>query len=266
MVWIINLTVALYAMGLLHSLLGFYQKRQIFVRIALGMVTGGFASHTLLLILIGFQKRHLPLTNLSEALCFFAWCITLTFVIANFRYKTNVLGAFILPLVSVMTVSSQLLWEENHTIPPLLKSKWIYIHSTVAFLAYAAFFLTFISGVLYLIQEKELKNKRFRFLYFRLPSLQVCDDLLHRSLYVGFIFMSITILTGALWAQQAWGHFWSWDPKETASLISWGIYLFLLNYKFTAHWSCRRAAYLSIIGFISILFTFAVNWGRHTYL
>ena len=173
MFWIIAITVALYTLGVIHSLLGFYQKRQVFVRLALGMVTGGFFTHTLLLIVIGFQKRHLPLTNLSEALCFFAWCITLTFMIACFRYKTNALGAFILPLVSMMTVFSQLVWEGNHAIPPLLKSKWIYVHSTAAFLAYAAFFLTFISGLLYLIQEKELKAKRFRFLYFRLPSLQV---------------------------------------------------------------------------------------------
>jgi cytochrome c-type biogenesis protein CcsB len=266
MVWIIAVTVAFYTLGLLHSLLGFYQKRQIFVRIALGMVTAGFASHTLVLILMGFQRRHLPLTNLSEALCFFAWCITLTFMIANFRYKTNALGAFILPLVSVMTVFSQLFWEENHAIPPLLKSRWIYFHSTAAFLAYAAFFLTFVSGVLYLIQEKELKTKKFRFLYFRMPSLQVCNDLLHRSLFVGFIFMSITILTGAFWAQQAWGRFWSWEPKETASLISWAIYLVLINYRLSGGWSCRRAAYISIVGFISILLTFGVNWGRHTYL
>jgi cytochrome c-type biogenesis protein CcsB len=266
MIWIIVLTAALYTLGLFHSLLGFYQKRQVFVRIALGMVTGGFVSHTLLLVLIGFQKRHLPLTNLSEALCFFAWCITLTFMIASFRYKTNALGAFILPLVSMMTVFSQLVWEENHAIPPLLRSRWIYFHSTAAFLAYAAFFLTFVSGLLYLIQEKELKAKRFRFLYFRLPSLQVCDDMLRRSLFAGFILMSITILTGALWAQQAWGRFWSWDPKETASLISWGIYLFLINYRLSAGWRGRRAAYISIVGFISILFTFGINWGLHTYL
>jgi cytochrome c-type biogenesis protein CcsB len=266
MVWIIVLTVALYTLGLLHSLLGFYQKRKVFIRIAFWMVTCGFASHTLLLILMGFQRRHLPLTNLSEALCFFAWCITLTFMIASFRYKTNVLGAFILPLVSMMTVFSQLIWEENHSIPPLLRSKWIYFHSTVAFLAYAAFFLSFISSVLYLVQEKELKAKRFRFLYFRLPSLQVCDDMLQRSLFAGFILMSITILTGALWAQQAWGHYWSWDPKQTASLISWGIYLFLVNYRLSAGWRGKRAAYISIIGFVSILFTFGINWGLHTYL
>ena len=266
MVWILLTTVALYSLGLLHSIFGFYQKRQVFVQLALWMVGCGFVSHSIFLILLGLNRRHFPITNLSESHCFFAWCITLTFMIANGRYRINVLGAFVLPLVSVLTIISQLVWEENHAIPPLLKSKWIYFHTSVAFLAYAAFFLTFVSGVLYLIQEKELKNKKFRFLYFRLPSLQVCDELLRRSLFVGFVSMSITILTGAFWAQQAWGRFWSWDPKETASLITWAIYLLLVYYRLSSGWRGRRAAYISIVGFVSILFTFGVNWGLHTYL
>jgi cytochrome c-type biogenesis protein CcsB len=264
--WILSVTIALYSLGLLHSIFGFYQKRQIFVKIALGMVACGFVSHTLFLAWLGIARHHFPITNLSESLCFFAWCISLTFMIANFRYRINALGAFILPLVSVLTIFSQLVWEENHSIPPLLKSGWVYFHSSIAFLAYAAFFLTFISGVLYLIQENELKEKNFRFLYFRLPSLQVCDELLRRSLYVGFVSMSLTIVTGAFWAQQAWGKFWSWDPKETASLITWCIYFILVNYRLSAKWRARRAAYVSIIGFASALITFGINWGLHAYL
>jgi cytochrome c-type biogenesis protein CcsB len=264
--WILSVTIALYTLGLLHSVFGFYQKRQIFVKIALAMVASGFVCHTLFLVWLGIERWHFPITNLSESLCFFAWCISLSFMVANFHYRVNALGTFILPLVSVLTILSQLIWEENHSIPPLLKSGWVYFHSSVACLAYAAFFLTFISGILYLVQEKELKEKKFRFLYFRLPSLQVCDELLRRSLYVGFVAMSLTIVSGAFWAQQAWGRFWSWDPKETASLITWGIYFILINYRLSSKWRGRRAAYISIIGFASILFTFGINWGLHTYL
>lgn len=264
--WTLSVTIVLYFLGLLHSIIGFCRKRQIFVQIALGMVAFGFAFHTLSLILLSIQRHHFPITNLPESLCFFAWCISLTFIIASIRYKINVLGAFILPLVSLLTIFSQVVWQEHHAIPESLNSVWVHFHVTVAFLAYAAFFLTFISGILYLIQEKELKEKKFRFLYFRLPSLQVCDELLRRSLFVGFVSMSLAIVTGAIYAQQAWGRFWSWDPKETASLITWGIYLFLLNYRLSAKWHGRRAAYISIVGFASTLFTFGVNWGLHTYL
>ena len=266
MIWVLSITVALYTLGLLHSIFGFYQKRQIFVKLALGLVASGFALHTIFLALLGINRGHVPITNLPESLCFFAWCISLAFMIANLRYRVNALGAFILPLVSVLTIFSQVIWEENHSIPERLISGWVYFHATVAFLAYAAFFLTFVSGVLYLVQEKELRGKNFRFLYFRLPSLQVCDELLRRSLFVGFVSMSLTIVSGAFWAQQAWGRFWSWDPKETASLITWSIYFVLINYRLSTKWHGRRAAYISILGFASTLFTFGVNWGLHTYL
>jgi cytochrome c-type biogenesis protein CcsB len=261
--WILTLTIALYSLGLLHSIFGFCQKRQIFVRIALGMVACGFICHTLFLVALGMERGHFPITNLSESLCFFAWCISLTFMVANLQYRMSVLGTFVLPLVSLLTIVSQVIWEENHSIPPSLRSGWVYFHSSVAFMAYAAFFLTFVSGILYLIQEKELKAKHFHFLYFRLPSLQVCDELLRRSLFVGFFAMSLTIVTGAIRAQQVWGSFWSWDPKETAALITWIIYLILVNYRLSAKWHGRRAAYISIIGFVSTLFTFCVNWGLH---
>lgn len=264
--WFLSITIVLYILGLAYSLIGFFKKRQIFVKIALGLVACGLLFHTLFLVVLAIERKHFPITNLSESLCVFAWFISLFFIVAGFRYRINVLGAFVLPLVSVLTIFSQIIWEENHSIPPLLKSGWVYFHAGIAFLAYAAFFLTFISGIMYLIQETELKEKRFRFLYFRLPSLQVCDELMRRSLYVGFVAMSLTIITGAFWAQQAWGRYWSWDPKETASLITWGIYFVLLNYRLSNKWRGRRAAYISIIGFVSILFTFGVNWGLHTYL
>ncbi len=266
MAWTLPLTMVLYTLGLMHSILGFYRKRHVFVNVALGMVASGFISHTLFLVSLAVRLRHLPITNLSESLSFFAWCITLTFIVAHLRYRINVLGAFVLPLVSLLMIASESIWEGNHTIPPLLRSRWLYFHTSVAFLAYASFFLTFISAVLYLIQEKELKAKKFRFLYFRLPSLQVCDELLRRSLFAGFVLMSITIMTGALWAQQAWGRYWSWDPKETASLVTWMIYLVLVNYRLSAGWRGRWASYISIVGFVSTLFTFGINRGLHTYL
>jgi cytochrome c-type biogenesis protein CcsB len=264
--WALPIIIALYTLGLLHSIFGFYQKRAVFIQLALGMVAAGFICHTILLIWFGFQRGHFPITNLPEALCVFAWCISLAFIFANFRYRIHALGAFILPLVSVLMIISQLVWEENHSIPERLRSGWVYFHSSVAFIAYAAFFLTFVAGVLYLVQEKELKEKNFHFLYFRLPSLQVCNELFRKSLYIGFASMSLTIISGAFWAQQVWGRFWSWDPKQTASLITWVIYFILLNYRLSSKWHGKRAAYISILGFASTLCTFGVNWGLHANL
>jgi cytochrome c-type biogenesis protein CcsB len=266
MIWTLSITIALYTMGVIHSFFGFFKKRQMFVKTALWMVVSGFACHTLFLIWLAVERLHFPITNLPESLCFFAWCISLIFIIANFRYRINALGAFILPLVSVLTIVSQVIWQDTDSIPSGLKSGWIHFHVSVAFLAYAAFFLTFISSVLYLIQENDLREKHFRFLYFRLPSLQVCEELMNRFLFVGFISMSLAIIAGAFSAQLAWGRFWNWDPKETASLVTWGIYFILVNYRLFAKWHGRRAAYISIVGFASMLITFGVNWGLHTYL
>lgn len=266
MSWTLTVSIALYTVGLLHSVFGFYSKRRVFVKIALGMVGVGFIFHTASLILLGLDRHHFPITNLPESLCLFAWFLTLTFLLANIRYDIKALGAFTLPLISILTILASLFYQENQTIPPDLKSGWIYFHSSIAFLAYAAFFLTFISGVFYLIQEKELRTKNFRFLYFRLPSLQSCDELMRLFLTVGFIAMSLTIITGIISAPQAWGPSWHGDPKVTASLITWGIYLILLLYRLSPRWRARMAAYISILGFASVLITFGINWGLHTYL
>lgn len=264
--WTITVSIALYTLGLLHSVFGFYSKRRVFVKIALAMVGVGFVFHTISLILLGIAREHFPITNLPESLCLFAWFLSLIFLLAHIRYDIKALGAFTLPLVSLLTVTAFVIHEENKSIPPDLKNGWVYFHSSVAFLAYAAFFLTFVSGILYLIQEKELKTKNFRFLYFRLPSLQVCDELMRLFLLVGFVAMSLTIISGSITAPQAWGESWRGDPKVMASLITWGIYLILLLYRLSARWRGRRAAYISIVGFVSVLVTFGINWGLHTYL
>jgi len=159
--WMLTITIALYSLGLLHSIFGFYQKRQIFVRIALGMVAFGFLFHTLFLVVLGTERQHFPITNLPESLSFFAWCISLTFMVANFRYKINALGAFILPLVSLLTIVSQVIWEENHSIPSSLRSGWVYFHSSIAFLAYAAFFFDLCVGHPLSDSREGVKGKEF---------------------------------------------------------------------------------------------------------
>jgi len=262
--WTLTVTIALYTLGLLHSILGFYRKQKVFVKIALALVSVGFIFHTISLILLGIAREHFPITSLPESICLFAWFLSLTFLLATFRYDIKALGTFTLPLVSLLTIIAVVIGEENQEIPPELTSWWIYFHSSIAFLAYAAFFLTFVSSILYLIQEKELKTKNFRFLYSHLPSLQACNELMRLFLPVGFIAMSLTIITGSIWARQAWEQVW--DPKVMASLVTWGIYLIMLLYRFSAKWHGRRAAYISIAGFASVLITFGMNWGLHTYL
>ena len=112
-----------------------------------------------------------------------------------------------------------------------------------------------------LIQERQLKTKRLGAWFHRLPNLDVLDELNYRCLTIGFPLLTVGIITGAVWAQQAWGTYWSWDPKETWSLITWLLYAGLLHGRLTVGWRGRRAAIWALIGFGSVLFTFlGVNY------
>jgi cytochrome c-type biogenesis protein CcsB len=249
-------TLIFYALGLLSSLLNFVTKKRALFNAALGLVGAGFVLHTALLILLGIVKRHFPLTNLHETFSFFSWAITLSFFLVYFRYRITALGTFILPLVTTFLLLAGAVWDERKALSPELLSYWRYVHIPLAILAYVAFFVNFISSIMYLLQERELKSKRFSLLYYRLPSLETCDELSTKSLNLGFVLMTLAIITGAFWADAVWGRYWGWDPKECASFTTWTIYFILIHYRWSKGWRGRRAAYISLIGFVFVLFTF----------
>ena len=122
--WTLTVSIALYTLGLLHSVFGFYRKRKVFVKIAMGMVGVGFVFHTIALVLLGIARQHFPITNLPESLCLFAWFLSLTFLLASFRYDIKALGAFTLPLVSLLYHFHHSFHTQRHTHWPLKHSKW----------------------------------------------------------------------------------------------------------------------------------------------
>jgi cytochrome c-type biogenesis protein CcsB len=138
---------------------------------------------------------------------------------------------------------------------------WLPVHVILLFIGDAAFALAAAVGIMYLIQERQLKQKKLGALFHRLPNIDVLDEINYRCLTIGFPLLTLGIITGAAWAQEAWGSYWSWDPKETWSLINWFFYAALLHGRLTVGWRGRRAAIWSIIGFASVLFTFlGVNY------
>src|SRR5436853_54049 len=133
--------------------------------------------------------------------------------------------------------------------------------------ALAALFIAFAAAVMYLIQERALKSKHSIRFYTWLPSLDICDDLAYRSLAIGFPLITLGIITGALWAQAVWG-VWARDAKVLFSFLTWLVYMLLIFYRLIAGWRGRKAAYLSIVGFIGVLVTFlGANYfgGLHTF-
>ncbi len=220
-------------------------------------VTGaGFVLHLAAIVIRYVVAGQIPITSMHESASFFAWCTALIYLILHFRYRIGILGSFILPLIFLMMLAAAALPRQIKPLTPVLQSSWLLFHTTFAFLAFAAFTVAFGVGIMYLIQEHYLKSKQLTGLFQRLPDIQVLDEMSYRLITFGFPLLTLAIITGALWAQDAWGTYWRWDPKETWSLITWIIYAMVLHIRLVVGWRGRRAALLSIIGFLAVLFTF----------
>ncbi len=212
---------------------------------------------------------HAPLSNLYESLVFFAGCITLIYLIIEHRYANQVIGAFSAPLACLSMAYASLSPNISDRIQPLipaLKSNWLIAHVVTCFIGYGAFAVAFGVSLMYLFKQSEPGATSG--MVGRLPTLEALDELTHQLIVFGFLFLCAGIITGAVWANSAWGRYWGWDPKETWSLITWFIYATLLHARLTRGWRGRRIAYLSIIGFAAVLFTyFGVNLlpGLHSY-
>ena len=216
---------------------------------------------------------HAPMSNMYESLVFFAWSIVLIYMILEVKYKVRTLGVFVTPFAFLAMAYASLSPNVSDRIEPLipaLQSNWLIAHVLTCFLGYAAFAVSCGVSVVYLIRRKsEGKNPSgSRFIGY-LPSSKMLDDLNYKSIAIGFFMLTLGIVTGAAWANSAWGTYWSWDPKETWSLITWFVYAAFLHARYTKGWRGKRAAVLSISGFLAVMFTyFGVNYfisGLHSY-
>jgi cytochrome c-type biogenesis protein CcsB len=161
---------------------------------------------------------------------------------------------------------SQNMNDQIQPLIPALKSNWLIVHVMTCFVGYSAFAIAFGISCMYLFKQREKEGGSKIFANF--PKLTILDELNHQLILFGFLFLTAGIITGAVWANSAWGRYWGWDPKETWSLITWFIYATLLHARLMRGWQGKRIAYLSIIGFAAVLFTyFGVNYlpGLHSY-
>ncbi len=210
---------------------------------------------------------HAPLSNLFESLTFFSLTIALLYLFVEFKYGKKILGVFASPMAFLAIAYASL--GTNSQIAPLmpaLKSNWLIAHVLTCFLGYAAFAIAYGISIMYLIKISESVNKMS--IVKQLPDITVLDDLTYKMIVFGFFFLTLGIITGAVWANSAWGRYWGWDPKETWSLITWFIYATLLHARLIKGWAGKKIAYLSIFGFVAVLFTyFGVNYlsGLHSY-
>jgi cytochrome c-type biogenesis protein CcsB len=315
----------------------------------------GFLSQTLALILRWKETadlsgmsflRSAPLTNLYESLIFFVWCLILGYLIIEFKFKNRSFGAFITPVAALVLAFIDLsgVSKEIQPLVPALKSNWLLAHVTMSFISYAAFAVSFSTGIMYLIVTTEKRNEpsyifwtltsgifvivmasmAIDFLTFKVSvkpevfvrsylfkstflnasgvvkllswlvsagilylswrygyvlktvitkfnvTADMLDEITYKSIAIGFpIFTLGGLIFGAVWAEQAWGVYWSWDPKETWSLITWFIYAFYLHSRMIRGWRGRKVAIVAVVGFMAVIFTYlGVNLllsGLHSY-
>lgn len=272
---ILSYTTFVYFLAFMTYLLGMVMNRAFFSRLGTYLSLLGFTAQTLAIILRWVESYklgigHAPLSNLYESLVFFSWTLMLLYLILEWRTKNRTIGAFVTPLVFLaMAYASFSPNISSHIQPliPALKSNWLISHVITCFFGYAAFALSFGISIMYLLKRLDTVEKDNRFLRL-IPSAAILDDLNYQMIVIGFLMLTLGIITGSVWAHSAWGTYWSWDPKETWSLITWLVYASVIHTRLVKGWKGKKIAILSIVGFACVLFTyFGVNFlaGLHSY-
>ncbi len=265
-----ELALTFYFIATIAGLVELFKSKKTSSKLALYLSLVGFVFHTVNIIIRYVEGGHIPVTDMHEATSFFSWCILVLFFFHEFRYKLGLLSSFIMPIVFIFMFSAAIFPREIKVLSPALQSYWFGIHVIFAFLGDAAFAMACGIGIMYLIQEKYVKSKNLSKLFMKLPSLQTLDEINYHLITLGFPLLTLAMITGVIWANSAWGSYWRWDPKEVWSLITWLIYALVLHLRLTVGWRGKKAAILSIVGFIIVIFAFfgvtLILEGRHTFM
>ena len=265
LVWI---ALVLYGLGTLLLIPSVVNRRPSISSASLAALGLGLLAHAGAIALEAVRIHRLPVTDVRSTLSFYAFLVTLAFFFLYLRYRITSLGLFMLPFVFVLTLIAAFRPERPFDLSAF-RGGWLAVHIGSTILGYTGFFLTFVAAVMYLMQERELKSRIPRAFYYRLPSLELCDELYYRSLLFGLPLLTIGILTGFVWASRTWKGPWEFDPKILASLLTWLIYLVLFSTRVSGGWRGRRAAYIAIFGFAAIMVTFlgvSLLSGPHGYV
>jgi cytochrome c-type biogenesis protein CcsB len=267
-------TTFLYGLAMVCYVGAFAFKKKTLATAGFYVLAAGFLANTAGIGLRWVESYQMgigraPFSNMYESLIFFSWTMALLYLYVEMKYKEQGFGVFVSPLIFLAIAYASFDPSISATINPLipaLKSNWLIAHVVTCFLGYAGFALAFGLSLTYFVKPKQPeKNKIFSLL----PGEEVIDELTYQMVVFGFLFLTIGIITGAVWANSAWGKYWSWDPKETWSLITWFVYAIFLHLRMMRGWHGRNLALVSITGFVAVLFTyFGVNFllsGLHSY-
>ena len=259
----LQLTAVIYLLATASFILYLTVPREPFSRIPPYALLGGFIVHSIALAVYFFEAGYPAVTHLREALSFYSWLMVGIYLLVQIKYRLTVLGCLIGPLAFLMSMGAVTFAAGAQELPPSLRTYWLPLHVTLAFLGNAVFALAFGVSVMYLVQEYELKSKKTIIFYKHVSSLETLDRLNYTFLIWGFPLMTLGIITGSLWAGIRWGDYWSWEPRQISSAITWILYGGLLHARITAGWRGKKAAFWTIVGFVVVLGYFL--WGDHVF-
>ncbi len=248
-----NITIAMYLVSMVLYFLFFTMKKEKMGNYATQIVKIGLVFHTIALIARTIGAGRLPLTNQYEFATSFAWGIALCFVFFEKKFDFRAMGTFVLPIIFIIIGYAAMQNKGVRPLMPALQSNWLSIHVATAVISYGAFGVACGVSGMYLLREK---FKQDDFFVKHIPSLEKLDIISYRTISLGYLFLTLVMVTGAIWAESAWGRYWAWDPKETWSFITWIIYSVYLHARIVKGWKGRKAALFSVIGFICVLFTY----------
>ncbi len=263
----IFITVLFYMLSSAGYMTYLFFQRNYFQRAGYYIFLIGFLFHSAAIGYAFISSGVLPVRNLYETLVVAGWAIAGVYLIFQYKYDLKILGIYAAPLAVVVLIVAGQLPVRELELNSLFKSVWLVTHVIFIFIGEGAFALACGLGILYLIQERALKTKRYGFFFRRLPALERLDATGYACIVVGFSMLTVGLITGFIYARAAWGHFWSWDPKEVWSGITWLLNAALFHGRLALGWRGRKSALMAIIGFCVLVFTFlGVNFlltGHH---
>ena len=271
-------TLALYFVAMLLFFLYAAIKKPSVAKYAVRVQLFALLVHTAAIVLRGILMGRLPMANQYEFSTAFSWALALVSLVFIQKFRFPVLGAFASPVTLLLAVYAgvQKLNELKviaaggvdsiRNLMPALRSSWLGIHVSTVIIAYGAFGVSFVLSIIFLLRDRMKENG---FWDQHIPKKKKLDTISYRCVSLGMMFLTVTIGIGGIWAEDAWGSYWSWDPKETWALVTWIIYLVYLHLRIRRGWNGRTAAIFGVFGFLCVLFTYiGVNTllpGLHSY-
>jgi len=255
----LRVATALYGVGLLHVIAVLLRKKSGFLKPALFAFLVGVVLHFVGIVEITMAVGHLPVDNFFECASVCAFLIGILFLFVYWRYDFASLSVCIFPLVFVMSQVGamerpMLTWPNSN-----VRNAWLLLHVIMVLSGYAALLLTAVASVFYLIQERQLKQKKSVHLFKRLPPLGSLDNLITNSMGFGFVFITLGVVAGSAWAFIESGTAWIKDPRIALAFITWGFYLMMVFLRATAGWRGRKAAFMAL----AVLCCSALTWAAH---